>query len=368
MAQPLLSLRRSGLLLSCNREFDFVRLDGLRRATGRPPHEWDIYIIKELLDNALDADEMLWQQDYNQHPAISIIIEYIPDSERQSQQFVVEVNNRAVFPTEQINDIFNTGWYTSRKAFIKGVTRGALGNALKTLLGIPYVLRNRLLADDWKPDRNPMFIRCGTTEYRPQYVVDSLDQQVQFVCSADQRKAVNGTVISVAVDHFKQEQPRTLEDIKALALQYHLCNPHASISWTVAIDEDEWEEVYHPVPGWTNKFHGVAPIHWYSFTAFQDVLGALHRKLYENEQGGQIPLDEIYRCFLSSSAVDALKSKSLPGASLAISEIEDNAGLHLYHTLSQQTPRFDASSLGAIGSEHVVALFKQTFAIEGGIF
>lgn len=30
---------------SFNREFDYIRQDGLRRATGRPLHEWDFYII-----------------------------------------------------------------------------------------------------------------------------------------------------------------------------------------------------------------------------------------------------------------------------------------------------------------------------------
>jgi hypothetical protein len=35
---------------SFNREYDFVRMEGLYRATGRPAHEWDIYILKELID------------------------------------------------------------------------------------------------------------------------------------------------------------------------------------------------------------------------------------------------------------------------------------------------------------------------------
>jgi len=128
---------------SFNREFDFVRLDGLRRATGRPPHEWDLYIVKELIDNALDADEVLWQDDSTLWPRLHIRMEYISVPERHSQQLFVQVGNRAVFPVEQIDDIFATQWYTSRKAFIKGLTRGSLGNALKTLLGIPYAHRTQ---------------------------------------------------------------------------------------------------------------------------------------------------------------------------------------------------------------------------------
>src|SRR5690348_8123579 len=120
---------------SFNREYDFVRLEGLYRATGRPAHEWDIYILKELIDNALDADESLWQRDPHQVPSLHIQIEYISVPPPQCQQLLVRVRNRAIFPVQQVKDIFATQWYTSRKAFIKGLARGALGNALKTLLG-----------------------------------------------------------------------------------------------------------------------------------------------------------------------------------------------------------------------------------------
>src|SRR5437660_8092883 len=93
---------------SFNREFDFVRLDGLRRATGRPPHEWDIYILKELIDNALDADEILWREDLGAFPSLQIHMEYIDVPERRSQQLFVQVSNRANFPVEQIENIFAT--------------------------------------------------------------------------------------------------------------------------------------------------------------------------------------------------------------------------------------------------------------------
>ena len=136
---------------SFNREFDFVRLDRLCRTTGRPAHEWDFYIIKELIDNALDADEAVWRQQPTQTPILKIRIEFA------NEQLYVQVNNRTQFPVELIPDIFATHQYTSRKAFIKGLTRGALGNALKTLLGIPYALYNRATSD-WKPFQKPLSI------------------------------------------------------------------------------------------------------------------------------------------------------------------------------------------------------------------
>src|SRR5262245_41911953 len=105
---------------SFNREFDFVRLDGLRRVTGRPAHEWDLYIVKELLDNALDADDALWCDDPAQLPRIQVRVEYIPVPARRAQQLFVQVGNRAVFPVRQIDEVFATQRYTSRKAFLKG--------------------------------------------------------------------------------------------------------------------------------------------------------------------------------------------------------------------------------------------------------
>src|SRR2546423_12444435 len=169
-------MHNGGIVLeafSFNREYDYVRLDGLARATGRPAHEWDLYIVKELIDNALDADESLWRNDLRQFPSLHIRIEYISVPPPQCQQLLVRVGNRALFPVQRVRDIFATQWYTSRKAFIKGLTRGALGNALKTLLGIPYALHNRV-ADDWKPDLKPLSIYCGNIEYLPRYIVDPI--------------------------------------------------------------------------------------------------------------------------------------------------------------------------------------------------
>src|SRR5579864_205609 len=199
---------------SLNREFDFVRLDGLRRATGRPPHEWDLYILKELLDNALDADEVEWRKDVTKPPRIQVCIEYIPVPELNSQQLSIEVSNRAAFPVEQVPDIFDTKRYTSRKAFIKGLTRGALGNALKTLLGIPYVMHNRT-AGDWKLALKPLSIKSRGSEYLPRYHVDALAQTVKTTCEQNNCAPVDGTSISIGLDHFGQEQPRTLAEIQA---------------------------------------------------------------------------------------------------------------------------------------------------------
>ena len=355
-------------VFSFNREFDFIRLDGLRRATGRPPHEWDLYILKELLDNALDADETFWCHDKTNFPAIHIHVEYIPISELRTQQLFIQVSNRMEFPVAQLENIFDTGWYTSRKAFIKGLTRGALGNALKTLLGIPYALRHRV-AGDWSPALKPLSIRCGEMEYLPRYLIDSLAQTVKFDYEKKKRSRVSGTVISLGLDHFEQERPRTIEDIALLALQYHLCNPHVQFSWSVSIDGCEWMREYAPDGQWTSKFCGPAPIHWYEPTAFQDVLGSLYRKQFGEKDDGVISLERIYQSFVPPNRTSALAIEQTFGKQgMTAAEIEGPAATQLYHLLLRNSRRVDLLQPGRIGAEHVCRIIAEALPVKGDVF
>jgi len=361
---------------SINREFDFVRLDGLRRATGQPPHEWDLYIVKELIDNALDADEMLWHNDPTQSPCLHIRMEYINVPKRRSQQLFVQVSNRTAFPVEQIAGIFATQRYTSRKAFIKGLTRGALGNALKTLLGIPYALRN-CVAGDWSPDLKPLSILCNGKEYLPRYVMDSTVQTIRFECGTKESKPVEGTVIKVGLDHFEQEMPRTLAQVKRLAEQYHLCNPHAEFHWMVEIEGQEWTREYVADVGWADKFRGIAPVQWYPPTAFQDLLGALYRKQFGDDETGKLPVEAICRCFIGSDSEVVEASQGQPNTATVIealgqsylrkADIEGQAATRLYRALCQHSPRFDSSQLGGIGAEHMRAVLSRTLPVDGDV-
>jgi hypothetical protein len=356
---------------SFNREFDFVRLDGLRRATGRPAHEWDLYILKELIDNALDADDALWHTDRTRVPQIQVRVEYLRVPARKSQQLFVQVGNRALFPVGQIDAIFATQRYTSRKAFFKGLSRGALGNALKTLLGIPYALRNRV-AGDWNPELKPFAILCQGNEYLPGYTIDSTGQAISFACEVRAGKKLDGTLISVGVDHFEQEQPRTIGQIELLAQQYHLCNPHVHFIWSVEIGGQEWTSAYAGDPAWAGKFSGVTPVQWYSPTAFRDLLGALHREHCQDDSGCQLPIERVCRCFAGFSGPERRPAKAALqhisadcGAShLTRDDIEGPAASRLHQALCRASSRFDSASLGRLGPEHVRACLAQALPLD----
>lgn len=356
---------------SFNREFDFVRLDRLCRTTGRPAHEWDFYIIKELIDNALDADEAVWRQKPTQIPILKVRIEFA------NQQLFVQVSNRTKFPVELISDIFATRQYTSRKAFVKGLTRGALGNALKTLLGIPYALRNRV-SGDWKPDQKPLSIICNKQEYLPIYAVDTTNQNISFEYQTRlSNKDIEGTIISVALDYFEQEKPRTLDEIKQLAHQYNLCNPHANFQWLVEVEGEEWSVEYTANQNWSNKFRGAAPIQWYSMTAFQDLLGALHRKQVSNQQTDQLSVQTVCSYFsgfddqdedIKNKDLTATVARKFGNTSLAVDDFESDTAKKLYQIMCCHSPQFKSIHLGCIGLDHIRTVITNIFSVKGKVF
>ncbi|GAA6614466.1 ATP-binding protein [Scytonema sp. NUACC26] len=356
---------------SFNREFDFVRLDRLCRTTGRPAHEWDFYIIKELIDNALDADETVWRKKPTQTPILKVRIEFV------NQQLFVQVSNRTKFPVELIPDIFATHQYTSRKAFVKGLTRGALGNALKTLLGIPYALRNRV-SGDWKPDQKPLSIICSQQEYLPIYVVDTTKQNISFECQTRSfNKATEGTIISVTLDYFEQEKPRTIDEIKRLAYQYNLCNPHANFQWLVEVEGEEWSVEYEASKNWSNKFRGTAPIQWYSMTAFQDLLGALHRKQVSNQQTDRLSVQTVCSYFggfdnqdedIENKDLTATVAIKFRNISLAVDDFESDAAKRLYQIMCFHSPHFKSVQLGCIGLEHIRTVLTNNFSVNSKVF
>lgn len=355
---------------STNREFDFVRLDGLRRATGRPAHEWDLYILKELVDNALDADERLWQQDPALFPDIAVRMEYTFIPLHNARRLIVEVQNRALFPADHIPEIFATARYTSSKTFSKTLTRGSLGNALKTLLGIPYALHERSTGR-WEPELKPMAIYLEGREYRPRYLVDRTAQTIEFTCAERTGHKTAGTTVSIGLDVFDQERPRLMEDIRLLADQYHALNPHAAFRWEVDLEREAWTQSFEPDLRWQSKFGGLAPVHWYQPGVFQDLLAVLYRQQFSDDEFGALPLSDVAERFAGlappSPAALAAIMGAIGSAHLTKRQIEEVAGAHLYQALVKTSPTFDANALGAVGEAFVKTTLTHSLPVDGEV-
>src|SRR5690606_17576245 len=91
----------------------------------------------------------------------------------------IRVRNRSPFPLPYVESIFDLTRRVSVKDYYSIPTRGAQGNALKTILGIPYALNYYYF---WTYDSplklKPLTIRSGETQVDLRLSVDELEQQV----------------------------------------------------------------------------------------------------------------------------------------------------------------------------------------------
>jgi hypothetical protein len=109
-----------------SRLLDFCSEKELIAQTGHETGEWPLVVLKELMDNAIDACE-----DAGTAPAVSVkvsgegieVCDYGPGIPPETVARVLDFNVRV----------------SSREAYVSP-TRGAQGNALKTLVAMPFVL------------------------------------------------------------------------------------------------------------------------------------------------------------------------------------------------------------------------------------
>jgi Histidine kinase-, DNA gyrase B-, and HSP90-like ATPase len=116
-----------------SRLMEFCTLRELQNQTCHSVDDWPLVVLKELMDNALDDCE-----ECEVAPVVSITVK--PGS-------ITIQDNGGGIPTATIKSILDyTKRVSSREAYASP-TRGAQGNALKTILAMGYVLEREMFED-----------------------------------------------------------------------------------------------------------------------------------------------------------------------------------------------------------------------------
>jgi DNA topoisomerase VI subunit B len=113
-------------IFTTSRLAEFCTERELEKQTGYSAEDWPIYVVKELLDNALDAAE-----EVGTAPKIAIDI--------GADRITVTDNGPGIAP-ETVKRFLDLGSRTSGRARYVSPTRGAQGQALSTILAMPYAL------------------------------------------------------------------------------------------------------------------------------------------------------------------------------------------------------------------------------------
>jgi DNA topoisomerase VI subunit B len=109
-----------------SRLLDFTSKRELTAQIGHQPQQWPQVAVKELVDNALDACE---------EAGVAPRIEVDIDGNR-----IRLVDNGPGIAADVVKDILDFSIRVSSREAYVGPTRGAQGNALKTVIAMPFAL------------------------------------------------------------------------------------------------------------------------------------------------------------------------------------------------------------------------------------
>ena len=170
-----------------SRLMEFCTEKELVAQTGHESYEWPLVIVKELVDNGIDACE-----EAGVAPVIKVTITTGNAKSRRRAakptRIVIEDNGPGI-PPETIAGIIDYNVrVSSREAYISP-TRGRQGNALKTILPMAYVLGGKGKGETW--------IEARGLKHRILFIVNQIKQEPIVKNIQSRSRVTTGTRITV---------------------------------------------------------------------------------------------------------------------------------------------------------------------------
>jgi len=195
--------------LTTSRLLDFCSERELVAQTGHYIEQWPLVILKELMDNTLDACD-----DARVNPEIDVVV---------AKDGISVSDNGPGIPASTIKGVLDFGVRVSDREAYMAPDRGAQGNALKTIVMMPFVLSKG-------EGHGRVTITAKGVRHEIAVSVDQLRQKP--VVKHDRTQIVrNGTEIHVA---WPDSACSLLQDTEARFLQmasdFAFLNPHLTLT------------------------------------------------------------------------------------------------------------------------------------------
>ncbi|MFI5529241.1 ATP-binding protein [Kitasatospora sp. NPDC051853] len=330
-------------VFSTSRTAEFLDWRALESQTGQSRDRFGDVVIKELLDNALDAAESA-----RVAPEIGLAV-----SSADGVARVCVSDNGPGIPAAVIERILDFTRNVSDKASLRSPTRGMQGNAFKTLLGIPCAL--------------------GVTE---PVVIEALGVRHEIALSTD-------PCAEVAIRHTKAPSVRTSGTSVTVPLptgqvtaakaarwlrKFALVNPHARFVDHGQTEGGEGAGIYEPTApeGWRKPWPtDPTSAHHYDEAAMKKLVIA---HISEHRLGGA---DLTVRAFtntfagLTGSAKAKKVAEQVPGIT-HLSGFEENLEqvAVLLAAMKENSKPPTPSDLGKVPRDHYTHVLDQAFGVE----
>ena len=347
-AQKATAKKLERVTFTVSRELEYFTESELTTQTGYSKDVWwpDV-LVKELVDNSLDACEQAGLR-----PLIQIRF--------GDNSLDVSDNGPGIQP-DVIRRILDYSTRTSDKQAYVSPTRGAQGNAWKTILAIPYVLSATKEAA----------AEIATTGLKHTIVVstDSIARRPRITHETAEIVRVGGTTVRLtAVSPCSNEADRGGRNLQRLILDYSLFNPHATFvlnSHRLEASNPDWRKWLPTDP--------TSP-HWYDPERFESLMASY----LAAELNGAKP--RTIREFVSEFrglASTAKQSKVCKASGLARATLRDlvrggdidRAVLQrLLSAMQKESKPVNPEALGVLGEQHFSRLIASDHRSSGDTF
>ena len=336
-----------------SRAGEYFDLRELQTMTGQPARRFAEVVLKELLDNAADAAERAGVA-----PKITIRFKRLG---RVTYLFVRD-NGPGLDP-DKLEKILNFQTRTSDKSAYRSPTRGALGNAWKTILGIPEALGVRA----------PVYVEAHGVRHRVRAWLDPAGE-VQVRHDKTKVPPKPGTLVAVPL-------PADLcgrTPFCRWARAFSLLNPHAAVRILDSgaarqhanTPQSENRNPYRPTvtfPGAWRKFlpTDLTSPWWYDRAALGKLVFAHAAAARKGER--DLPLREFVRQFrgLSGTAKAKAVCDQFPGVE-RLSDFADRQEDvdRLLRAMRRDTQWPSPGVLGEVGEGHFRRRFDRWFGVK----
>jgi DNA topoisomerase VI subunit B len=326
-----------------SRLMEFCTRRELVNQTGHDVWDWPLVVLKELADNGIDAAE-----EADIAPVISITV--------KGASIIVSDNGPGI-PADTIKGILDYAVRVSSREAYVSPTRGAQGNALKTILPMAYVLNEKLGEE-----------ACGKTVIEAHGVahhigfsVDHIRQEPKIEYTTKPSRIVTGTHVTVQFPNYDRYD--LLENAKErflkLAESYAWINPHLTlrVTWNgekvidIKASDPKWRKW---LPTWPTSAH------WYDNGRFRRYMAA-HISNRDN-----ITVREFVSEFRGMTGT-AKQKLVLAETGASHVSLHDYFGRHkvnaaniakLLASIQQHTAPVKPADLGIIGKEHFYRMME----------
>jgi DNA topoisomerase VI subunit B len=329
--------------------FDALQLSAL---VGVSQDEFASVCLKELVDNSLDACETAGVP-----PVVGVKVEREDDLIRLSVS-----DNGPGIPAEVVRKVLDYNVRVSDKAAYRSPTRGAQGNALKTVIGIPYALGSR----------EPLVVEAQGVSHRIRPWVDPAGAVHFDYAPAEMLLQARepGTTMSLQMPSGRvvDEDNYIAQDFDALrwVRSFAAFNPHATVSYQAKGDDSEDAEIYKSThEGALEKYMPSQPTspHWYRSESLK-VLVFSHIG-HARKGRRDLPLGEFVRQFqgLTSTAKAKAVVNRMGEGFTHLSDFEGNEEkvADLLAAMQAATKEPKAKALGFVGEEHFESFFERIY-------